>query len=839
MQLETAELKKGLDDIKHKLKEAGDATEGLLNFEVFKEIGHLAFEAAEKLGEFVLQGAEAADKMGKLAQQTGLPVEEFSRLAYAAKISKLSTEEFAQSLGKLDQKLAAAAAGGKEQVNLFHALGVSVKDATGATRSGGDVLGDLAEKFSKMSDGASKTTLAVDLFGKAGKQMIPFLNEGRDGIRALGEEADRLGVTMDTKTVRAATEFNENVDRIKAAVEGVATRVAGQLAPAMADLAEKFLHSKAGAEALNDAVTVLTAVMKGLVTAGLIIGATFEFVGTLLAGVASAVVSAATGDFSAAGKALESMQEELTTVVANAGERIQTVWSNNSKSFEEAGKAHNKMADKVVADIERMKGAAQKMEEEFRAAKALAEKLTQEHFAETDTAHKIAGVTNQGVEAQNSFANIGAAPKDIWAQATKGFKDYYDAQEQYTQAQLGIINEQAAAADAKKNLDVEGYDFAMQALAAQEEMAKQAEKAVEGFKNIRTDEATKAAQLLQNSISEIGSLVGSFVSKLGEFGQVVQAGIQGFQQGGWWGAIAAVLIEILGHFKRFAEITDISNKVLVDLIDALKPGLNALVSGLDSFMQGIDGLVKVIGAVLNGPLREVGRMLSHIGDFLTKLFDGIGPAIESLGEILGAFQSLISVLDPMRFVLKLLGALFTIVGIALLEVSNGIQTFLAWVFEAIRNLLAQVGLNDAALAISKIENSFQRGAQQAQDKVKAMWAGLGDTFTHFFDDDPSKKDTEIKTDVAEQATANVKDLGEATAKTATSMSKLNAQLTNVPSGFRIDQARFNATQTVPGGGGGNVSVTVQGSLLTEAKLHELIENLRKRERFQKHGTPTP
>src|SRR5262245_29131017 len=108
MQLETAELRKGLDEVKRQLKSAGDSAEGLLNFEVLKEVGHLAFEAGEKLVDFALDSAEAADRAGKMAQSAGLTVESFTRLKYAASLSQLGTEELGNALSHLNNEIVKA-----------------------------------------------------------------------------------------------------------------------------------------------------------------------------------------------------------------------------------------------------------------------------------------------------------------------------------------------------------------------------------------------------------------------------------------------------------------------------------------------------------------------------------------------------------------------------------------------------------------------------------------------------------------------------------------------------------------------------------------------------------
>jgi hypothetical protein len=50
---------------------------------------------------------------------------------------------------------------------------------------------------------------------------VPFLNQGREGIAALMEEAKSLGLVMSEDAARASEAFNDNLTRLHAVTEGV------------------------------------------------------------------------------------------------------------------------------------------------------------------------------------------------------------------------------------------------------------------------------------------------------------------------------------------------------------------------------------------------------------------------------------------------------------------------------------------------------------------------------------------------------------------------------------------------------------------------------------------
>ena len=66
------------------------------------------------------------------------------------------------------------------------------------------MLKDVAAVFKDMPNGAEKSTLAVQLFGRSGLDMIPMLNKGADGIADLEAKTAAYGLTL-TKTDQDAS----------------------------------------------------------------------------------------------------------------------------------------------------------------------------------------------------------------------------------------------------------------------------------------------------------------------------------------------------------------------------------------------------------------------------------------------------------------------------------------------------------------------------------------------------------------------------------------------------------------------------------------------------------
>lgn len=226
--------------------------------EKLKVIGPLAITtgAAFAVG-MAKQVADTADALGDLSERTGVAVEDLSRLQYVAKMSGSSAEQMNAALYRLSQGMAAGNPA-------FEAMGVSVKNADGSLRSMTDVIGDVADKFASYEDGAAKTALAMQLFGKTGAELVGVLNNGSAGIKELSEESDRLGNTLTTKTAQDAAKFNDNLDRMKTAAGGLAIELSGPVIKALADISEAFVDAQKTGTELNSITNAAKSTMTGL-----------------------------------------------------------------------------------------------------------------------------------------------------------------------------------------------------------------------------------------------------------------------------------------------------------------------------------------------------------------------------------------------------------------------------------------------------------------------------------------------------------------------------------------------------------------------------------------------
>ncbi len=214
----------------------------------------------------VLPVARVGDEFFKLSQKAGVSVEALTALDYAAKLSDVTTEGLTKALQKLSIAMFDSRFEGAEGSKVLKALGVAATDTTGQMRPTEAVLLDLAEKFARMPDGADKAALAVKLFGKEGLEIIPFLNQGREGIAALMDEAQRLGLVMSEDVARASEAFNDNLTRLSAIFEGVQRQIGAAVIPILADFTEQVILAQTETGSFSNELQRITANREATIT---------------------------------------------------------------------------------------------------------------------------------------------------------------------------------------------------------------------------------------------------------------------------------------------------------------------------------------------------------------------------------------------------------------------------------------------------------------------------------------------------------------------------------------------------------------------------------------------
>lgn len=197
----------------------------------------------------VKNSIDAADELNKLSQKVGITVERLSELKFAANLSDVSIEKFQLGMKGLNETLVKASDATSKEAALLKTLGVTAKDPANALRQ-------VSDAFAVLPDGATKSALAVELFGKAGMEMIPMLNGGSKALDEAAASARKLGLVFSAETAKAAEEFNDNMRKLSSSAEALGisltTKIIGGLSEFTTGLVKAKEEGKLLTKAMDD-----------------------------------------------------------------------------------------------------------------------------------------------------------------------------------------------------------------------------------------------------------------------------------------------------------------------------------------------------------------------------------------------------------------------------------------------------------------------------------------------------------------------------------------------------------------------------------------------------------
>ncbi len=437
-----------------------EAQTGLQKFAGIAKAGALAIGtamvAAGGAMAMAMKGViDRADRMYEVSQSLGVAVEDLSRMQYAAELSGVSLEGLEKSIRKLSTSLydaSQSATGPAAQA--FKALGISATDANGNVRPVIDVMGDLAARFEKMPDGVTKTALAIKVFGRSGADMIPMLNEGRAGLTAMYEEAQQLGVVLDTETAAAAERFNDNLTRLGKVQDGIITKITAGMLPALSNLTDALANTSRNTGILNAIGGALGRMMQVQYTVIAGVAGAFSFLARTANMATVAVGRLLKGDFVGAAEALRVGSLDIAGSLTGTVATIRNIW----KPLEDVSAVENAAAQ-VDGLAHSARGAA-------RATGGLTDAQREQQQAASDLAREAAQVYDQTrtpaeqyaaeVERLTRLLNAAAISQDTFNRAMREAGVRRDAQDPLSQAGARIA-QQNREADEQRREDAERF----------------------------------------------------------------------------------------------------------------------------------------------------------------------------------------------------------------------------------------------------------------------------------------------------------------------------------------------------------------------------------------------
>lgn len=477
-----AELQQNMNEAR---RTVDSAMGGISRAAGIAKAGIAALAGVMSIGAFAgwIKGAiDATDVVSDLSQRTGVAIQDIAGLQLWFQKGGMEASSFESSMVKLAKNIG-------ENGDEFAKLGIKTRDANGNLRASVDVMRDSADAFAGLEDGTAKTALAIQLFGKSGAELLPMLNEGSEGLREMNEMAERLGLTFSQSTVDAAGQFNDTIDFMGLATQGVGRQVAARLLPTLNSLAGTFLETATQGGMVTRVADMIAFSLKALYTVGVGIVTVFTTVGNTLGAAAAQVVAVLQGDFKTAISIGKQWQDDVKTGWAGAAKTISDAWTGAGGETVAAMAAQQKAMKQAQYETEKQAEAAKK-----RAAEAAAAAKQQE------SAYKslITSIRDKIRESAAEAAGMGSL-NDAQKMAAKLNADLADGTRVLTAAREAEVR--AAIAQYAANLDAIEAQKEFKAMA--EDLAK-ADAARQAENKKLIDSAREEAEAQENLVLTFG-----------------------------------------------------------------------------------------------------------------------------------------------------------------------------------------------------------------------------------------------------------------------------------------------------------------------------------------------
>lgn len=199
---------------------------------------------AAGIGLLVKSSLEGIDRISKLSRTLGIAVPDLRKLEHAADLANVNIETLARGVRTLNKgAVDFVREGSGEAADAFAALGITAKDLDGILGDQFSTLELIADRFEGLTNSAERSAVAQQLFGGRASELLLVLEQGGEGLRKLGKEAEDFGLILSTATAQNVEEANDAFTRLKNLFKGVRDTVIGALAPAFRELADQIRNN--------------------------------------------------------------------------------------------------------------------------------------------------------------------------------------------------------------------------------------------------------------------------------------------------------------------------------------------------------------------------------------------------------------------------------------------------------------------------------------------------------------------------------------------------------------------------------------------------------------------
>jgi hypothetical protein len=203
-----------------------------------------ASAAAVIAGALVAKSAQAAKELRTLAQVSDTNVEQFQKMAYAAKGYGIEQDKLSDILKDTKDRVGDfISTGGGPMADFFENIAplVGVTADNFKKLSGPDALQLYVSSLEKANVSQSEMTFYMEAMASDATNLLPLLRDGGAALAKQAEEAEALGLALDSVDVSKLATLGKDAGKAAGVVDSFVENLSADLAPILSDINEEFL----------------------------------------------------------------------------------------------------------------------------------------------------------------------------------------------------------------------------------------------------------------------------------------------------------------------------------------------------------------------------------------------------------------------------------------------------------------------------------------------------------------------------------------------------------------------------------------------------------------------
>lgn len=189
--------------------------------------------------------AEYGDNIDKMSQKMGISAQAYQEWNAVMQHSGTSMESMKASM----KTLANAVEKGNEA---FERIGLTQEQL--ANMSQEQIFEATIAGLQNVEDTTERTYLAGQLLGRGATELGALLNTSAEETQAMRDRVRELGGVLSDEAVKSAAQFQDNLQDLQTAIDGVKRGILSELLPAFNDLMDGFTKLVSGEEGADDAI---------------------------------------------------------------------------------------------------------------------------------------------------------------------------------------------------------------------------------------------------------------------------------------------------------------------------------------------------------------------------------------------------------------------------------------------------------------------------------------------------------------------------------------------------------------------------------------------------------